>query len=77
MPGNSKKDDKCTGLKNEENKTDITSVTPESQQKTEIGVGRSKKGNNKIAIDGLKNKNENPPITRLRDNKRRIQKMNV
>ena len=77
MPGNSEKDDKCTGLEMKKIRLILHQLHLKVSQKMEIGVGRSKKGNNKIAIDGLKNKNENPPITRLRDNKRRIQKMNV
>ena len=37
-------------IKNEENKTEIISVTPESHQKMEIGVGRSKKGTIKLQL---------------------------
>ena len=56
--------------------TEIVSVTPESQKKQRMVLEGPKK-KKRSSIDALKNNNENTPKTRLRDNKRRIQKMSV
>ena len=74
----SKNDDKEIKLNNEEKKyRDYISYTWKSETKAKNGVGKTKERQKKSLFDALKINNENAPVARLRNKKRRFQKLSV